>query len=387
MRLPLGAHVSRDRQRRSRVLALWHLQADASQVAAPLPGGGEEGLRSQSRRPLTSPNRKVSDVDRATILRLRAEHKGARRIQNELRLHEQRALSLATIHKVLCEASVKPLVRPRRPAQPKRYSRPVPGDCVQMDTMKIARGVYQYTAIDDCSRFRVLAVYPRRNARNTLLFLDRVIEEMPFPIQRIQTDRGGEFFAESVQRRLMNECIEFRPIPPRSPHLNGKVERSQLTDRNEFWSHHAPTEQARQSTCESKSGSSTTTGLGHTAHSVERLLLTALRSWVESHPSRKRWKMRTTSGKSEFGTANGGSTSSSANIIGGRRNPCRLSAPRVPTRQKNGLQESETMSANRTAELRMVSRPLRGQRAHRTLEAAPQRAQAPQRASLSTSGW
>jgi len=90
-----------------------------------------------------------------------------------------------------------------------------------MDTMKIARGVYQYTAIDDCSRFRVLAVYPRRNARNMLLFLDRVIEEMPFPIQRIQTDRGGEFFAESVQRRLMSECIKFRPIPPRFPHLNG----------------------------------------------------------------------------------------------------------------------------------------------------------------------
>lgn len=152
---------------------------------------GEEGLRSQSRRPLTSPNRKVSDADRATILRLRAERKGARRIQNELRLNEQRELSLATIHKVLCEASVKPLVRPRRPAQPRRYSRPVPGDRVQMDTMKIARGVYQYTAIDDCSRFRVLAVYPRRNARNTLFFLDRVIEEMPFPIQRIQTDRGG----------------------------------------------------------------------------------------------------------------------------------------------------------------------------------------------------
>ncbi len=109
---------------------------------------------------------------------------------------------------------MKPLVRPKRPVQPKRYSRPVPGDPVQMDTMKIARGVYQYTAIDDCSRFRVLAVYPRRNARNTLLFLDHVIEEMPFPIQPIPTDRGGEFFAESVQRRLMSEYIKFRPIPP-----------------------------------------------------------------------------------------------------------------------------------------------------------------------------
>lgn len=42
----------------------------------------------------------------------------------------------------------------------------------------------------------------------------------------------------------MNECIKFRPIPLRSPHLNGKVERSQLTDPNEFRFHHAPTEQA-----------------------------------------------------------------------------------------------------------------------------------------------
>lgn len=34
--------------------------------------------------------------------------------------------------------------------------------------------------------------------------------------------------------------IKFRPIPPRSPHLNGKVERSQLTDKIEFWSRHSP---------------------------------------------------------------------------------------------------------------------------------------------------
>jgi transposase InsO family protein len=117
-------------------------------------------------------------------------------------------------------AQVKLLVKPKRRERYKRYSRETPGDRVQMDTMKIAPGVYQYTAVDDCSRFRVLGIYPRRTARTTLLFLDRVIEEMPFAIQRIQTDRGGEFFAEVVQRRLMQECIKFRPIPPRSPHLN-----------------------------------------------------------------------------------------------------------------------------------------------------------------------
>ena len=42
----------------------------------------------------------------------------------------------------------------------KRYSRPVPGDRVQIDVCKIAPAVYQYTAIDDCSRYRVLAVIP-----------------------------------------------------------------------------------------------------------------------------------------------------------------------------------------------------------------------------------
>ena len=59
---------------------------------------------------------------------------------------------------------------------------------------------------------------------------------MPFPIQRIQTDRGREFFAYKVQQRLMEWAIKFRPIKPRSPHLNGKVERSQKTDLQEFWS-------------------------------------------------------------------------------------------------------------------------------------------------------
>ena len=58
---------------------------------------------------------------------------------------------------------------------------------------------------------------------------------MPFPIQRIQTDRGREFFAEKVQKKLMQHGIKFRPNKPGSPHLNGKVERSQKTDKSEFY--------------------------------------------------------------------------------------------------------------------------------------------------------
>jgi transposase InsO family protein len=58
---------------------------------------------------------------------------------------------------------------------------------------------------------------------------------MPFPVQRVQTDRSREFFAVSVQQWLMDHGIKFRPINPASPHLNGKVERSQKTDREKFW--------------------------------------------------------------------------------------------------------------------------------------------------------
>jgi transposase InsO family protein len=65
--------------------------------------------------------------------------------------------------------------------------------------------------------------------------LDRVAAGMPFPVQRIQTDRGGEFFAYPVQGRLRERKIKYRPVKPRSPHLNGKVERVQRTALEEFW--------------------------------------------------------------------------------------------------------------------------------------------------------
>ncbi len=152
-----------------------------------------------------------------------------------LRLHSV-SLSLATIHKVLKRNRVEPLPKyRRRRRQVKRYNRAVPGDRVQMDVCKVAPGLYQYTAIDDCTRYRVLALYSRRTAANSISFLEKAIDEMPFPIQRIQTDRGREFFAYRFQEHLLNWGIKFRPIKPRSPYLNGKVERSQRTDLQEFY--------------------------------------------------------------------------------------------------------------------------------------------------------
>jgi len=175
-------------------------------------------------------------LEEGWVLDLRKSHNlGARRIQSELIRRHQFHLSLATIHKVLKRNEVEPLRRLKRKRYLHRYSRPIPGDRVQMDTMKIAPRMYQYTAVDDCTRYRVLGLFPNRNAGSTLQFLEQVVEEMPFPVQRIQTDRGSEFFAHKVQAWMMESRIKFRPIKPASPHLNGKVERSQKTDLAEFY--------------------------------------------------------------------------------------------------------------------------------------------------------
>ena len=197
---------------------------------------GEKGLESLSRRPHSSPNTKISeDMERLMLDLRKSRNLGARRLQSELlRLHSI-SLSLASIHKVFKKHNVKPVIKFKKKSDFIRYERPLPGDRVQMDTCKIAPGLYQYTSVDDCTRYRVLRIYKRRTAANTLDFIDAVTEEMPFPIQRIQTDRGREFFAVKVQEKLMGLGIKFRPNKPGSPHLNGKVERSQKTDKAEFY--------------------------------------------------------------------------------------------------------------------------------------------------------
>jgi transposase InsO family protein len=198
---------------------------------------GVSGLCTRSRAPHHSPLAKVGPDEEAPILELRRTRRlGVKRLRHELhRLHGLQ-LSPATIHKTLVRHDLNVLPRRKRNRhKPRRYSRPVPGDRVQMDTCKIQPGLYQFTAVDDCSRYLVAGLARRRTAAATLAFLDQVLDEMPFAIQSLQTDRGTEFFAEGVQRRLMAEAIRFRPIPPRSPHLNGKVERVQRTVLEEFW--------------------------------------------------------------------------------------------------------------------------------------------------------
>lgn len=88
----------------------------------------------------------------------------------------------------------------------------MPGDRVQMDVMKIRAKCYQFTAVDDCTRLRIMRLFSSKHADNTVKFLYEAIESFGFPIQRIQTDWGIEFYNELFQEELMVHFIKFHPI-------------------------------------------------------------------------------------------------------------------------------------------------------------------------------
>lgn len=102
--------------------------------------------------------------------------------------------------------------------------------------MKVAPGLHQFTAVDDCTRLRVIALYPDKTGASAAhFFTERVVKEMPFPIARVQTDRGSEFISHDFIEALRTCRVKLRPNRAGKPHLNGKVERSQQTDLVEFY--------------------------------------------------------------------------------------------------------------------------------------------------------
>jgi putative transposase len=135
-------------------------------------------------------------------------------------------------------ARKRQLMRPYATRKPKDYQAKEMGDIVELDTLDIRPlpGVIlkHFTAHDVISKWNVMEV--RRSASSTTAseFLDTLRERMPFPIKAIQVDGGSEFqalFETECQRR----GIRLFVLPPRSPKLNGGVERAHRTHTEEFY--------------------------------------------------------------------------------------------------------------------------------------------------------
>ena len=113
-----------------------------------------------------------------------------------------------------------------------------PGELIQFDTVHLrplpALERRQFTAIDVVSRCAVVGVRSQATAGTAAAFLDELVARMPFPVQAIQVDGGSEFMAD-FETACQTREIALYVLPPRSPKLNGRVERLHGTCRREFW--------------------------------------------------------------------------------------------------------------------------------------------------------
>jgi len=205
---------------------------------------GDAGLCDRPRVPLSCPRVTSREVISKIIYLRQRYHFGPGRIAAYLRRFHQVAIATSTVHRVLIRHGMNrlPANEKRRPIGRawKRYEKPQPGHRLQLDVKFLERiagtgkRLYQFTAIDDCTRIRVLKIYDACNQSSAIRFVNEVLRRLPFRVLVIQTDNGGEFQSR-FHWHLESQDIRHVYIRPRTPHLNGKVERSHRVDEQEFY--------------------------------------------------------------------------------------------------------------------------------------------------------
>ena len=129
-------------------------------------------------------------------------------------------------------------VRPHAVRKPRGYAAAAPGDLVQLDTMELrplpGMERHQFTAVDLDSRWSVVGVRSCATAGTARDFLGELLERLPFPVKALQVDGGSEFMAD-FEAACQALGLPLFVLPPRSPKLNGHVERANRTHRTEFW--------------------------------------------------------------------------------------------------------------------------------------------------------
>jgi transposase InsO family protein len=125
--------------------------------------------------------------------------------------------------------------------KPKDFIIKNPGDLIQVDTLDIRPipGVVrkQFTSRDCTSKWDVLEVFGHATAHLAAQFLDTLLTRTPFPVTALQIDGGSEFKGE-FEAECQRRNIKLFVLPPRSPKLNGCVERSNRTHTEEFYEVH-----------------------------------------------------------------------------------------------------------------------------------------------------
>lgn len=218
--------------------------------------GGVRGLEERSRRPRRVRQPTWSADLESKVLKLRqANPRWGKDVLTPILRREGTGVSVSMVGRILgrlkrqgrlLPATLKdpcivgrPQIRPYAVRKPKDYAVVAPGDLVQVDTADVrldgSAVVYKHFAARDfVGRWDVLDVHRNATAHNAASFVDTIQARMPFPVKAIQVDGGSEFKAE-FEAVCEQRGIRLFVLPPRSPKLNGRVERSNRTHKEEFY--------------------------------------------------------------------------------------------------------------------------------------------------------
>jgi len=206
---------------------------------------GEQGLIDSRPCPENRRLRTPKPIEEKIIYLRTHYHFGADMISWHLERYHGIKISRNGCYNVLVRNKLNRLptnIKKRSRTKFKRYEKKVPGHHVQVDVKflffkdkngkRIKR--FQYTAIDDCTRIRALKIYEKHNQVSSIDFINYVVELFPFRIKMIRTDNGHEFQTK-FHWHIDDLGMQHAYIKPGTPRLNGKVERSHLTDQREFY--------------------------------------------------------------------------------------------------------------------------------------------------------
>lgn len=215
-----------------------------------------DALEDRSRRPKRVRQSTWSAELEAKVLALRQQHpRWGKDTLTAILRREGVQVSVSMVGRILCRLkrqgrllpatlndpcmTSRKQIRPYAVRKPQQYRVQAPGDLVQVDSADVrfdgSAQVYKhFTARDYVSRWDVLGVYGRATAVTATSFLDELLSRAPFPVRAIQVDGGSEFRAE-FEAACQEKGLLLFVLPPRSPKLNGRVERAQRTHKEEFY--------------------------------------------------------------------------------------------------------------------------------------------------------
>lgn len=224
--------------------------------------GSMESLRERSRRPHHHPNQHTKEEIKLILdMRRRNPHDGLVVFWVKL-MQRGYSRSIPGLYRFLKKQGIMAV----HPPNPKYVSKPYeqmayPGQRLQLDVKfvpsvclknshVIGKQFFQYTAIDEYSRWRFVEAFEEHSSYSSALFLEHLIKAFPCPIECVQTDNGQEFTKRFssyggsdkptlFQVRLMEHGIRHKLIRPFTPRHNGKVERSHRKDNERFYATHS----------------------------------------------------------------------------------------------------------------------------------------------------